>query len=147
MIPKILAPGIACTKFKLNLAEVDMAERIFRMSIALILPTAILVHTMDIATTYIGLNMGNVESHLIPAFMMKMFGFGGFILLSVCIILLQLLFAWVVYGAVLRYKGSTRKNAKTTYFLYEFLAIVLLLIIPLLVGIQVVASNLQVIFG
>jgi hypothetical protein len=57
MIPKILAPGILCTKFKLNLAKADRTERMFKVAIALILPTAILLRTMDLVTTYVGLNM------------------------------------------------------------------------------------------
>lgn len=147
MIPKILAPGIACTKFELNLAEADRTERMFKVAIALILPTAVLSRAMDLITTYVGLSMGKSEFNPISAWTLNTFGFKGLVLLNVCVIVLQLILAWIAYGMTLRLKDSTRMIAKVLRLLIGFLVIIFLVVILFLIEICVVASNLQAIFG
>ena len=141
---KTLAPGIRCTKLRLDLVEADWSERVFRVAIALILPTAIPLRVMDLVTTYIGLNMGVQEVNPVSALVLGAFGFAGLILLHTGVIAMQLFSAWCGYGKALRYYGSTRKGARGAYFLLEFLVIVVLLL-PFFVETSVVTSNLQVI--
>lgn len=142
--PKILAPGVRYTKFKLDLAEVDWAERIFRVTISLILPTAIPLRVMDLVTTYIGLNMGMQEVNPVSALALGAFGFSGLILLHTGMIAIQIFASWYGYGLALRYHGSARKGARMTYFLLEFL-VILVLLVPLLRETSVVVHNLRVI--
>jgi len=120
--PSYFAPGIRCSRFKLDLSRIDGMERIFRVGIAVLLPINIALRTADFVITIDLLSKSWKEAGF-SALIVERWGIGGLALNFLVLIGALIWGTWFLYGVALRYRMRKERAGRAVYVIFEIVAV------------------------
>lgn len=104
--PFLFRFGIKCSKFELDLSHASWPERIFKASIAVLLPANIALRIVDFVIALNLLLRGGETAGLLFAPIVGRWGIVGLALAFSVLLGITILATWFLYGIALHYRGG-----------------------------------------